>query len=146
MAACDQRFPVHEEEPHIAVFRFGEDLLSDDVAVASDGLDHLVEIRRLVVGDEEDARATRSLQRFEHCAGAHLLDEGADVAGIARDERPGPHRLGEVLEVGLVHRVGEAGGIVHDQGARGDGELREQHSRRDRPGPFRHVLGRDRCA
>ena len=45
MTSCDQRFPVHEEEADIAVFRFGEDLLSDDVAVTSHGLDHLVEIR-----------------------------------------------------------------------------------------------------
>ena len=45
MAVCDQGFPVHEEEADIAVFRFGEDLLSDDVAVASDGLDHLVQVR-----------------------------------------------------------------------------------------------------
>ena len=45
MAFCDQRFPVHEEEAHVAVFRFGEDLLSDDVAVASHRLDHLVEVR-----------------------------------------------------------------------------------------------------
>ena len=42
-----------------------------------------------------------------------------DVADVAGDERAGPHRLGELLEVGLVDRVGEAVGVVDDEGARG---------------------------
>ena len=47
----------------------GEALLRDDVAVATHRLDHLVQVGRLVVGDEEDAGAAGALQWLEDGAG-----------------------------------------------------------------------------
>ena len=93
------------------------------------------------LGHEEDAGAPGALQRLEHGTGRPSLDEGGDVARVTRDQRAGPDRLREVLEVGLVDRVGEAGGIVHDERARGHRELREEHAGGDCPRPFRHVVG-----
>ena len=89
-------------------FAAGQVLLRDHVAVARDRLDHLVEVAHLARLDHEHVRAARALQRLEHRAAALLLDELADVLGRARDQRARPHLLGEVLEVHLVDRVGEA--------------------------------------
>jgi hypothetical protein len=67
------------------------------------------------------AGAARALQRLEHRAAAEVLDERLDHVLVARDQRARSHDLGEVLEVRLGQRVGEAGRVVDDQHpARGD--------------------------
>src|SRR5436309_1736983 len=63
MTVCDERLTVHEEEADIAILRLGKHFLSDDICVASDRFDHLVQIRRLVAGDEEDACAPRCWEK-----------------------------------------------------------------------------------
>ena len=64
--AVAQRPAVHQEQSSVPVFRLGEVLLSDHVAVASDRIDDLIQIRDIVRANEEHAVATRSLQRLEH--------------------------------------------------------------------------------
>jgi hypothetical protein len=52
-----ERLAIHHEEADVTLHGVGEELLGDDVAVASDGFDHLVEVGRLVAGHQEDAAA-----------------------------------------------------------------------------------------
>ena len=124
----------------------GEHLLGDHVTVATDRLDHLVEVGRLVTGHEEHAGAARALQRLEHRLAPHGVDEAGDVADVARDERLRSHRLRELLEVGLVHRVGEAVRVVDDERAAG----RPRAARRGSPDVTAQAAPprrrRDRCA
>ena len=53
-----------------------------------------------------------------------------------------PDLLGEVLEVGLVDRVGEIDGVVEHDHAVAHGELAEEDARGLRPGAFGLVFGR----
>ena len=60
LALVAQRLAVHQEQPHVALGRGRQVLLGDDVAVAADRVDHLVQVGHVVRPDEEDALARRS--------------------------------------------------------------------------------------
>ena len=125
LAVDHQRLAVHHEHPHVALGRLGEVLLRHDVAVARDRLDDLLEVRRLLAVDQEHARAARALERLEDRLAAEVLDELLDHVLVARDERARADDLGEVLEVGLRQRVGEAGRVVDHEHAAGGDQLAE---------------------
>ena len=145
VTAGHERLAVHHEQPHVAVVGVGQRLLGDDVAVAADRLDHLVEVGRLVARHEEHAAAAGALQRLEHRLAAHGVDELGDLGGLARDEGARAHRLGEVLEVGLVDGVGEAVGVVDDEGAPASPRAGRRGCRRSPPTGARRRRRRDRC-
>ena len=141
MSAGYERLAVHHEEPHVALVGVGQDLLCDDVAVATDRLDHLVEVGRLVARHEEHAAAPGALQRLEHGLPAHGVDELGDLGGLPGDEGAGPDRFGEVLEVRLVDGVGEVARVVHDERAPAHRELAEEDAGRHRPRALDGVVG-----
>ena len=75
-----QRPAVHQEEADVALLRRRHIGLGDDVAVALDRLDHLVEVATLLGVDLEHARAARSLQRLQDDVAAMRLGERLHVA------------------------------------------------------------------
>ena len=110
-----QRLAVHHEQPHVALGRFGQVLLGDDVAVAADGFNHLVQIAQVVLADQKNPLASGALQRLNDDVSAQVAGEGSNFAAVAGDERRRADFLGKELEVHLVDGLGQAVGIVqHD--------------------------------
>ncbi len=137
-----QRKAVHHEEPHVPVLRLRQILLCDHVAVAADGVDHLVQVGEVVGPDQEHALAARSLQRLEDDVASLLCGEFLDLAEIAGNQSAGPHLLREVLEVHLVGRFGQSVGVVEHDDAVPHGDAAEDDPRRLCPGAYPGVGGR----
>ena len=118
VAVALQRLAVHHEQAHVAVARRRQALLGDDVAVAEIASIDLVEVGRLVV-----ARRGRRRLPPEPCSGLSTArppcsSTNALIASGSREiSVRGRTRFGEVLEVGLVQRVGEARRVVHHEHA-----------------------------
>ncbi len=82
-ALHSKRLAVHDEQSHIALFSGRQVLLGDHKAVPRHGIDHLVEIRHIVGTNQEDAGASRALERFEYDR-ALLFGEGLDLGMLSR--------------------------------------------------------------
>ena len=89
--------------------------------------------------------AARSLQRLDDALALVLFQERLHLVRLARDAGGGAHLLREVLEIGLVHGIGQMLGIVeHDDPVAGR-DLREQQSRGRRPVALAQLFGRVRA-
>jgi hypothetical protein len=61
--------------------------LGDDIAVAADRLDHLVEVGAVLRVELEHSGTARALKRFEDDVALVLLGEGLDVGRVLGDQR-----------------------------------------------------------
>ena len=137
-----ERAPVEHQQAQVTVLGLGQILLGDRVPVAGHRVDHLVEVAAAVGCDDENALAAGALQGLDDAVALARFDEGLDLVGIATDAGDRSHFFGEVLEIGLVRRVGEMRGVVDHQRAAQGHQLREQQATGRCPGTFDHFVGR----
>ena len=88
--------------------------MGDNIAVAADRLDHLIDVRFGRGVDLEHARSARTLQGFQNDVAAMRLRERLDVGFMPADQRRGARLDREALEIELVDRLRQAVGIVED--------------------------------
>ncbi len=125
LAFVTQRLAVHHEQPRVALLGRLQILLDDDVAVARERIDHLVEVLACRRIDQEHARSAGALQGLDDRASALFLHELLDLIAVTRDERARPDFFGEELEVHLVHGLGQAVRVVEHDNAVAHGETTE---------------------
>src|SRR5690606_28000949 len=101
----NDRLPINEEQPDVALLRFREIFLCHYVAIATDGLKHLVDVIGFFLRNEKNVSPTRPLQGFQHHLVLRLFKKSCDVINITRDDGTRPYLFRVMLEIHLVDGV-----------------------------------------
>ena len=140
LAVALKRQAVHHEEADVAGHRLRNVALRNEVSLARDRLEDLVQVRVAAGADLEHVLAARALQWLQDHPARLLVDEGADFLDALRDQAGRADGRGKPLEVELVLGEGEAIRVVQHQHAAGDRQPAEHRAGARRPGPLGSVL------